>query len=76
MSEKRTDKKKLMKGVKYLAASIPLAFIGPTSIFYGFGGREEVLYIIMLIFGFLAALAAGFLMFKGIKTVMRGIFND
>lgn len=76
MSEKRTDRKKLMKGAKYLAASIPLAFIGPTTIFYGFGGREQGAYIVMLIFGFLAALAAGFLMFKGIKTVMRGVFND
>lgn len=76
MAEKRTDRKKLMKGAKYLAASIPLAFIGPTVIYFAFGNRDANLYIPVLIVGFLAALGAGFLMFKGIRTVMRGVFND
>lgn len=76
MSEKPTDRKKLFKGVKYLAASIPLAFIGPTIIYFAFGSQDGKYYIPVLVFGLLTTLASGFLMFKGIKTVMRGFFND
>lgn len=76
MSEKRTNRKKLLKGARYLAVSIPLAFIGPTIIYFAFGSQDGTYYIPVLIFGFLAALASGLLMFIGIKTVMRGVFND
>jgi len=73
---KRTDRKRIIKGVKYLAGSIPLAFIGPTIIYFAFGLRGEKYYLPILIFGFLAAIASAMLMLKGIRTMVAGVFND
>lgn len=71
-----TNKDKLFKGVKYLAGALPLAFIGPIVIYSAFGNRDKFLYIPILILGILAAAASVFLMFKGIKMLMRALFDD
>lgn len=76
MSEHRTDRKKLMKGVKFLAFSLPLAFSGPTLIYFGFGNRDAGYYIPLLALGFVLAIAAAFFMYRGIQTIMSGFFGD
>lgn len=76
MSERRTNKKKLIKGVKFLALALPLAFLGPSVIYMAFGNREESYYIPLLAFGFITAIGSVFCMFKGIQTIMRGIYDD
>jgi len=75
MSEHRTDRKKLMKGVKFLALSLPLAFTGPTLIYYGFGNKAGY-HIPLLALGFILAIAAAFCMLRGIQTIMKGFFGD
>lgn len=72
---KRTNKETLAKGLKYLGGALPLCFIGPAVIFSAFNNREHPLYIPILIIGIAAAIGAIFLMFKGIGTMMKALFD-
>jgi len=72
---KHTNKEILTKGIKYLAFAIPLIFIGPTVLFTAFNNQTHFLYIPVLIFGILAMFAAIFLLFKGIMTIVKAIFD-
>lgn len=72
---KRTNKEVLVKGLKYLAGALPLIIIGPTVIFSAFNNQGHPLYIPILILGIAACIVAIFLMFKGIGTVMKAMFD-
>lgn len=76
MPEHHTDRKKVIKGIKYLAVSLPLAFVGPTILYSAFGNRDKFLYIPVLILGLAVAFAAAYCIFKGIQIIIRGFFND
>lgn len=65
-----------MKGVKFLAIALPLAFIGPSIIYSAFGNRDKPLYIPVLILGFAVAVTCGYFIFKGIRTMMRALFDE
>lgn len=73
---KHTNKETLAKGVKFLAGALPLAFIGPSVIFSAFNNQDKPMYWPILILGILACAAAIFLMFQGIRTLMKALFND
>ena len=64
-----------MKGLKYLAGALPLSFLGPVVLFSSFKNQEHFWFIPVLIFAILAMAAAVYLMFKGINTVMRSLFD-
>jgi hypothetical protein len=72
---KHTNKNLLLKGLKYLAGALPLSFIGPVVLFSSFKNQEHAWYIPVLIFALLAMAAAVFLMFKGINTIMKSLFD-
>lgn len=72
---KRTNKEVLIKGIKYLAGALPLTIIGPSVIYSAFNNQNHPLYIPILILGILAAIAAIFLMFKGIGIIMKALFD-
>jgi len=72
---KHTNKEILTKGIKYLAFAIPLIFIGPSVLFTAFNNQTHFLYIPVLIFGILAMFAAIILLFKGIMTIVKAIFD-
>ncbi len=72
---KHTNKEMLGKGLRYLAGALPLTLIGPSVLYTAFNNREHPLYIVVLIFGLLACAAAIFLMFKGIGTLMKALFD-
>ncbi|NJY62424.1 hypothetical protein HC174_06590 [Salinimicrobium sp. CDJ15-81-2] len=72
---KHTNKDMLFKGMKYLAGALPLSFIGPVVLFSSFKNQENVWFIPVMIFALLAMVAAVFLMFKGISTVMKALFD-
>ncbi|NJW52833.1 hypothetical protein HC175_07855 [Salinimicrobium sp. CDJ15-91] len=72
---KHTDKNLLMRGLKFLAGALPLSFIGPVVLFSSFKNQEHEWFIPILIFALLAMAAAVFLMFKGISTVMKALFD-
>ncbi len=70
-----TNKTLLTKGIKYLAAALPLLFLGPVVITSAFKNEKHPLYVYVLILGILIALAAMFLIFKGINTVLKSLFD-
>ncbi len=72
---KHTNRKVLSKGIKYLAGALPLAIIGPSVLFSAFNNQDKALYIPILILGIIASSAAIFLMFKGILTIVKALFD-
>lgn len=65
----------MMKGLKYMAGALPLVIMGPTIIYSAFGNQENPWFIPVLIIGFLAFFFAIFLLFKGIGTLMKALFD-
>ena len=70
-----TNKSVLAKGVKYLAGSLPLLFLGPVVITSAFKNENHPLYVYVLLLGIIIALAAMFLIFKGITTLLKSLFD-
>ena len=64
-----------MRGLKYMAGALPLAFAGPVALFSSFNNSEHSLFIPILILALLAMAAAIFLMFKGISVIMKALFE-
>ena len=70
-----TDKNILAKGIKYLSGALPLLFLGPIIINSAFKNQESPLYPYVLGLGIIIALAAMFLIFKGITTLVKSMFD-
>lgn len=71
-----TDKRILMKGVRYLAGALPLFFLGPVIIHSSFKNQgKTILFYPVITFGILACIGAMLLMFLGIKTIMKSLFD-
>ncbi len=71
-----TNKELLFKGVKYLAWTLPLLFTGPVVIHSSFKNQNHPLYWMVLTVGILICFAGVFLMYKGLKTIVNGLFNN
>jgi hypothetical protein len=71
-----TNKDLLAKGIKYLTGALPLMFIGPTVIYNAFMNQHTNWHYLVLSIGIIACLASMYLMFTGLKIIMKGIFND
>lgn len=65
-----------MTGLKYLAGALPLSFIGPVVLFSSFKNQEHFWFIPVLIIAILAMALAIYLMFKGINTVIKSMFDQ
>lgn len=70
-----TDKNKLAKGIKYLAGALPLLFLGPVVINSAFKNEKHPLYSYILALGIIIALTAMFLIYKGINTLVKSMFD-
>lgn len=73
---KRTNKEKLAKGIRFLAISLVLIFLGPSIIFSAFKNQEHPLYIPVLILGIVIAFGAMLMIFLGIKKTVNAFFDD
>jgi putative Mn2+ efflux pump MntP len=71
-----TNKELLSKSIKYLAGALPLLFIGPSLIYNAFMNKQNIWHYLVLGVGILTCLGAVYLMFLGLKTMMRSLFND
>jgi hypothetical protein len=71
-----TNKEVLSKGIKYLSGALPLMFIGPSLIYNAFMNKQNVWHYLVLAIGIIACLGAMFLMYLGLKTIMKSLFND
>lgn len=72
---KHTNKKVLGKGLKYLGIALPLSLIGPSVLFTAFNNQDNPWYIPVLIVGLIALIAAMILMFRGILTIVKAVFD-
>ncbi|WP_281635850.1 DUF6095 family protein [Flavobacterium marginilacus] len=70
------NKELLAKGVKYLTGALPLMFIGPSVIYNAFMNQHTNWHYLVLGIGIIACIASIYLMFTGLKIIMKGIFND
>lgn len=75
MNQKHTDKQKVLKGVKFMAGALPLAFLGPVVIHSSFNNQAHPLYIPFLILGILIAATSAFLIFRGISIMISALFD-
>lgn len=70
------DKTTIFKGFKKIAIAIPLMFVGPVIINSSFKNEENPFYYPVLALGIILCLLAMFLFFKGLITMVKGLFND
>jgi len=73
--QKRTNKEILMTGIKYMALSLPLMFVGPYVITLGFLNKDNATFYLFFPLGLIIAIAAVFFAFKGIKTILKSMFD-
>ncbi|CAM2890977.1 DUF6095 family protein [Flavobacterium frigoris] len=71
-----TNKELLSKGIKYLTGALPLLFIGPSVIYNALINKQNIWHYLVLAIGIAACLGAMYLMFKGLNTIMKALFND
>lgn len=70
-----TDKDVLVKGIKLLAGALPLLFLGPIIINSAFKNEKHPLYPYVLALGIIVAIAAMYLIYKGINTMVKSMFD-
>lgn len=70
-----TDKKILMKGIKYLGWALPLAFMGPVILHSSFKNQKEILFIPVLSVGIIICILSIYFMFRGINTIIKSLFD-
>ena len=68
-----TDKKILMKGLKYLSGALPLFFIGPVVIHSSFKNQNHPFFFPVLGVGIILCIAAIALVFLGLRTIMKSL---
>ena len=71
-----TNKELLSKGVKYLTGALPLMFIGPSLIYNAFMNQNNIWHYLVLGIGIVACLTSMYLIFLGLKYIMKALFND
>jgi len=71
-----TNREVLNKGIKYLAWALPALFIGPTFIHFALINKKQPLFPVILGIGTIICITGVTLIFKGLKTIMKGLFND
>ncbi|UFH35277.1 DUF6095 family protein [Flavobacterium acetivorans] len=70
------NKELLSKGIKYLAWALPLLFVGPSVIHNAFINKQNVWHYLVLGVGIVTCLGGVYLLFMGLKTITKAIFND
>ncbi|MBT2161022.1 DUF6095 family protein [Zobellia nedashkovskayae] len=75
MSQKRTDKDMLVKGIKHIGYTIALMFLAPGVIYQAFKNQGHPLYWPVLILGFIIAIGAIAMAFYSLKIIMDSLFG-
>ena len=70
-----TNRDLLAKGVKYLAGSLPLMFLGPSVIYNAFMNQHTNWHYLVLAIGIILCITSVYLAFKGIKTITDAFFD-
>jgi hypothetical protein len=70
-----TNKEVLSKGIKYITISLPCLFIGPAVIHFAFINKLQPLFYLILAIGIGICITAMVMLFKGLNTIMKSLFN-
>ena len=71
----KTNRDILYLGVRYLGITVLLMFVAPISLYEAFKNSTHLLYIPVLIFGILCAIAAIAMAFLSVKTIVDAFFK-
>lgn len=71
-----TNKKELLRGLKYELVALPLLFIAPIIITIGFKALKQQNNYLWLILGIILAITAVILGFLGIRIILNAFFNS
>lgn len=71
-----TNKEVLNKGIKYMAWALPLLFIGPAVIHNAFINKQNNWHYLVLGVGIVMCMASIYLVFMGLRTIMKSLFGD
>ena len=71
-----TDKKELLRGLKYELIALPLLFLAPVLITIGYKAINKDQNYLWLIAGILIATVAVILAYLGIRIVLNALFNN
>lgn len=71
-----TNKEKLLKGIKLMGGTLLLLVTAPIILNSSFKNQDHPLFIPVLGVGIILFIAAIYFGFKGIKMLMRALFDD
>jgi len=71
----RTDKKLLVKGIKFITYTTALMFLAPVVVYQAFKNQGHPLYWPVLILGFFLGIAAIAMGFFSIKVILDSLFG-
>ena len=71
-----TNRTVLSKGIQYLAWALPFLFIGPSVIYNAFINKQNGWHYLVLAIGICTCFGAVFLMFIGLKTIVKSMFDN
>lgn len=71
-----TNKEVLLKGVKIMGGTLFLMVLAPIVINSSFKNQDHTLFIPVLGVGIILFVAAIYFGFRGIRTLMRALFDD
>jgi asparagine N-glycosylation enzyme membrane subunit Stt3 len=71
----RTDKKLLVKGIKFLFYTVALMFLAPIVIYQAFKNPDNILYWPVISVGLILAVAAIAMGFYSIKIILDSLFG-
>ena len=71
----RTDKKVLYKGIKQMIICLILMFTGPSLLHVSFSNEHNPMYLTLLITSLIMCISAILMLFLGLNTIMKSIFN-
>ena len=73
--QKYTDKQLLMKGLKRLVLALPLLLLSTYLLTFAFLNKDTIPIYIFLILGIIAMAITIYLLFNGIKIILKSLFN-
>lgn len=71
-----TNKEKLAKGVKLMGGTLLLMVTAPIILNSSFKNQEHPMFVPILVLGIILFIAAIYFGFRGIKMLMKALFND
>lgn len=76
MPTPKTNRELVKKGIIQMVSTVTLLFLGPIVIHSSFKNQDHPLFIPVLGVGILLCLSALFFAIRGLRTIMRALFND